>query len=185
LDGVSRRRQNQPAMSVYLVTGVSGSGKSTLAQALNDRGIAAIDTDEDQELARFVDAAGAVVRRPDEPDREWLAAHHWAWNPARLDELLAAHRDETLFLCGNADNATDFGDRYAQVFLLAVDEVTMLRRLADPSRTNDYGLVGDTGELVKRWRPGFQRRLLAVGAIPIDANAPLPTVIDSLLGHIY
>lgn len=170
-------------MSVYLVTGVSGAGKTTLAHALQRRGVAAIDTDADTTLAYFVDTAGAVVDRPPAPDFAWLATHRWVWSPTRLVELLEHHRHDTLFLCGHADNDTEFLERDAGVFLLCLDEITMLRRLADPQRGNDFGAVGDTGEQVRLWRADFQRRMLTLGATPIDASMPVPHVVDLLLAH--
>jgi hypothetical protein len=48
-------------------------------------------------LARSVDAAGNAVEEPDEPNIAWLSQHSWAWNPARLDELIAAAAPATLF----------------------------------------------------------------------------------------
>ncbi len=167
------------------MTGVSGAGKSTLAHELERQGIAAIDTDADAELAYFVDVDGAVVERPLAPDFAWLATHRWVWSPARLVELLERHRDEPFFLCGHADNDTDFLDHYAGVFLLQIDESTMLRRLADPHRANDFGAVGDTREQLKLWRADFQHRMLALGASPIDASMPLHRVADALLAHIH
>ncbi|HEY6424874.1 MAG TPA: pyridoxamine 5'-phosphate oxidase family protein [Pseudonocardiaceae bacterium] len=128
---------------------MSGAGKTTLAHALQRRGVAAIDTDADATLAYFIDTAGAVVDRPPAPDFAWLATHRWVWSPTRLVGLLEHHRNDTLFLCGHADNDTDFLERYAGVFLLCLDEITMLRRLADPQRGNDFGAVGDTGEQVR------------------------------------
>lgn len=168
-------------MGAFLVTGVSGSGKSTLAERLARRGIAAIDTDADPRLARFVDGDGNAVRRPSAPDMVWLATHRWVWSATRLAELLVAHPAEPLFLCGHADNETEFFDRFERILLLQIDESTMLSRLDDPRRENDFGLVGDTREQVKRWRAGFQKRMLELGAIPIDATAPLPVVVDALL----
>jgi adenylate kinase family enzyme len=77
-------------MSAVQITGCSGAGKTTIAALLAERGLASIDADDDPLLARTVDAAGSVVEEPETPDFAWLARHSWAWNPARLDELIAA-----------------------------------------------------------------------------------------------
>jgi hypothetical protein len=53
----------------------------------------------------------------------------WAWDPARLDELIRAAAPATLFACGGADNQQEVADRFTQVFLLEIDEPTMLARL--------------------------------------------------------
>ncbi|MER7583717.1 hypothetical protein [Kitasatospora sp. NPDC097691] len=83
------------------------------------RGLVSIDADADPLLARFVDPSGAVVaKQPTAPDLAWLAQHSWAWDPARLDELIRAAAPATLYVCGGADNQQDIADRFTQVFLL-------------------------------------------------------------------
>ena len=117
-------------MSAVQITGCSGAGKTVIAAVLARRGLAAIDTDDDPFLARFVDAAGSVVaEEPDEPDFAWLSRHGWAWDPARLDELIRAAAPSTLYVCGGADNELELAGRFTQVFLLEIDEPTMLARL--------------------------------------------------------
>ena len=92
-------------MSAVLITGCSGAGKSTIAAVFARRGLASIDADDDPSLARFVDPTGAVVvEEPAAPDLAWLARHSWAWNPARLDELIRAAAPATLYVCGGAAN---------------------------------------------------------------------------------
>jgi hypothetical protein len=61
----------------------------------------------------------------------WLDRHSWAWDPARLDELIRDAAPATLYVCGGADNQQELADRFAQVFLLEIDEPTMLARLWD------------------------------------------------------
>ncbi len=175
-------------MSAVLVTGASGAGKTSVATALACRGLGSVDTDNDPALARFVDAAGAVVECPAAPDFAWLAAHHWTWNPARLDELVLGAGPATLFVCGNAANETDLADRFIQIFLLEIDEPTMLARLDAPGRDNDFGRIGDTREQLRHWLPGYQARMRAFGAIPVDARQSLDRVVDAILAqteHAY
>jgi hypothetical protein len=116
-------------MSAVLITGCSGAGKSTIAAVFARRSLASIDADDDPSLARFVDPTGAVVEEPAAPDLAWLARHSWAWNPARLDELIRAAAPATLYVCGGAANELELADRFTQVFLLEIDEPTMLARL--------------------------------------------------------
>src|SRR5580704_4191584 len=99
-------------MSAVQITGNSGTGKSAVAAVLARRGLAAIDADDDPLLARNVDAAGNVVEAPEEQDFTWLSGHSWAWDPARLDELIAATGPATLYLCGRADNELELADRF-------------------------------------------------------------------------
>jgi hypothetical protein len=84
---------------------------------------------------------------------------------------------------GGADNQLELADRFTRVFLLELDEPTMLARLDAPSRDNDWGRIGDTREYLCRKRPDIQDRLRAFGAIPIDARQPLHQVVDEILSH--
>ena len=147
------------------------------------RGLAAIDADDDPLLARSVDLAGNVVEEePAEPDLAWLARHSWAWNPARLDELIRAAAPATLYVCGGAANELELADRFTQVFLLEIDEPTMLARI-DARQDNHWGRIGDTREYLRRKLPELQDRLRAFGAIPIDTRQPLDQVVDAILSR--
>ena len=134
-----------------MITGCSGAGKTAIAAVLADRGLAAIDADDDPLLARDVDAAGNVVEEPAVPDFAWLSRHSWAWNPARLDELIRAAAPATLYVCGGAANELELADRFTQVFLLEIDELTMLARI-DARPDNDWGRIGGAGKAP--WKPG-------------------------------
>jgi adenylate kinase family enzyme len=170
-------------MSAVQITGCSGAGKTTIAAELARRGLACIDADGDASLARSVDAAGHVVEEPEAPDLAWLARHYWAWDPARLDELIAAAAPATLYVCGGAANELELADRFTHVFLLEIDEPTMLARV-DAREDNDWGRIGDTREHLRRFLPGYQARLRESGAIPIDARQPLGQVIAAILCHL-
>ena len=66
--------------------------------------------------------------------------------------------------------------------MLELDEPTMLARV-DARLDNDWGRIGDTREYLRRFRPGYQARLRASGAIPIDATQPLDQVVDAILSQ--
>src|SRR5579875_873814 len=166
-------------MSAILITGCSGAGKSTIATVLTRRGLAVIDSDNDPLLARMVDAAGNVVEEPAEPDLAWLSRHNWSWDPNRLDAVISAAAPATLYICGGAANELELADRFTQIFLLEIDEPTMLARI-DARADNDWGRVGDTREHLCRFLPGYQARLRACGAIPIDARQPLNDVVGAI-----
>jgi thymidylate kinase len=68
------------------------------------------------------------------------------------------------------------------VFLLEIDEPTMLARL-DTRQDNEWGRAGDSREYIRRLLPGYQDRLRAFGAIPIDARQPLDQVVDVILSR--
>jgi thymidylate kinase len=68
------------------------------------------------------------------------------------------------------------------MLLLEIDEPTMLARL-DARPDNDWGRIGDTREYLRRFLPGYQARLRAFGAIPIDARQSLGQVVDAILSR--
>lgn len=172
-------------MSAVQIAGCSGAGKSAVAAALARLGLVAIDSDDDPFLARFVDPTGAVVAEaPAAPDLNWLARHSWAWDPVRLDELIRAAAPATLYVCGGADNQQEVAGRFAQVFLLEIDEPTMLARLDGRRDYHDWGHIGDTREYLRHKLPALQDRLRASGAIPIDARQPLGQVVAAILSAI-
>ena len=53
----------------------------------------------------------------------------------------------------------------------------------DARQDNDWGRIGDTREYLRSFLPGYQARLRAFGAIPIDARQPLDQVVDAILSH--
>jgi hypothetical protein len=158
-------------VSAVQITGCSGAGKTTIAAVLARRGLASIDADDDPVLARSVDAAGNVVEEPETPDFAWISRHSWAWDPARLDELIRAAGPATLYVCGGAANELQLADRFTHVFLPEIDEPTMLARI-DARPHNDWGRIGDTREHLRRFLPGYQARLRASGAIPSTPGSP-------------
>ena len=171
-------------MRAIQIAGCSGAGKSTVAAMLAHRGLAAIDADDDESLARFVDPLGIVVTEiPAAPDLAWLARHSWAWDSVRLDELIGSAQPATLYVCGGADNQQEVADRFAQVCLLEIDEPTMLARLDARRDHHDWGHVGDTREYLRRKLPILQDSLRASGAIAIDATRPPGQVVDAILSR--
>jgi hypothetical protein len=171
-------------MSAVQIAGCSAAGKSSVAAVLARRGLVSVDADSDPLLARLVDPAGAVVTEPPAaPDLDWLARHSWAWDPARLDEVIRAAAPATLYVCGGADNQHEVAGRFTQVFLLEIDEPTMLARLDARRDYHDWGHIGDTREYLRRKLPALQDSLRASGAIPVDARQPLGQVVDAILSR--
>ena len=170
-------------MRVVQVAGSSGAGKSALSRHLRDLGQHTVSTDGADGLCRWVDAAGALAERPDEPSVSRLGAHHWVWDLARYSDLLASFAPAVgagkLFVCGSAanDDLVDFD----AIVLLDIDEPTMVARVLDPARGNDFGRIGDSLEALVAELPSVRERYLRRGAVVVDATRPLSTVAASVL----
>jgi hypothetical protein len=165
------------------VAGTSGAGKSAVYRQLRTLGHHAVSTDSTDGLCRWVDAAGTPVSRPASPSLQWLAVHRWAWDLSRFDALLRGLEpdvgDATLYLCGSAAN--DDQVEFDAIVLLDIDEPTMVSRVLDPARANDFGRCGDSLADLIAGLPAVRARYLDRGALAVDATAELSTVVSSVL----
>ena len=159
-------------MSAVMITGCSGAGKTTIAPLLARRGLASIDADDDPLLSRFVDPP-APSWNPRQP-RTLPGLPGIAGNgiPARLDQLIGAVAPATLYVCGYAANQLELADRFTLVFLLEIDDPTMLARLDAPNRDNDWGRTGDTREFERRWLPGTKTACAHSARFPSTPHGP-------------
>lgn len=112
---------------------------------------------------------------------EWIQQHRWHWVPERVDQLLAESREHPLVVCGTAANMGDHLARFDLLILLQVDAPTMIQRLTDPSRNNDFGKSESTLQWSLDWRPRLEAEMLAAGAHPVNALQPLAAVTDEIL----
>jgi hypothetical protein len=167
-------------MPAFLVTGNPGSGKSALAVELVRRGVAAIDPDDDPELAHWEDAAGRRVSGPPRPDGDWLGSHRWVWSRSRLQEILARGA-RAVFVCGIARNQDELWDLFDRVFLLRIDEGTQEARLAAHDALHPPGRSEAGRQEIRQGRAVFEAQMLEVGAVPLDGTAPTPVIASELL----
>lgn len=164
-------------MRAFLITGNPGSGKSTLAAELSRRGHVAIDADD---LASWQDSSGVPVESPAEADEAWQLAHRWVWNRARLEAAIAASDDPNglMFVCGIAMNQDEMLDLFERVFLLVIDADAQEARLA---RATSSQRAEGVKQQIREGRPVFQARVLAAGAVPLDATASSESLADAVL----
>ena len=168
-------------MRAFLITGNPGSGKSTLAAELSRRGHVAIDADD---LASWEDSSGVPVEPPSHVDEAWQLAHRWVWNRGRLEAAIAAAGDTTRlrFVCGIALNQDQMLDLFERVFVLVIEadaQETRLTRATSPQRTEGVK------QQIRAGRPIFQARMLATGAVPLDATASPASLADTVLALVY
>jgi broad-specificity NMP kinase len=168
---------------VVQVAGSSGAGKSALSRHLRNLGQHTVSTDGADGVCRWVNSADAIVERPPSPSVSWLGAHRWVWDIARFVDMVASLspvvRDGTLFVCGSAAN--DDLVSFDAIVLLDIDEPTMVARVLDPARGNDFGRIGDSLEALVADLPAVRERYLRRGAVVVDATQPLSTVAAAVL----
>ena len=121
---------------LFIITGISGSGKTTIARQLLERGEVAFDSKINAELYQFIDAEGNVASSVRLNDEGWRATYKWSLNTAELEALLQQYSNaKRVFLCGRA-NLYQYWHKADKVFLLKVDDHTLLERLNSESRDN-------------------------------------------------
>lgn len=171
-------------MPLFLITGSAGTGKSSVCRELKRRGIAAYDTDEDgfakwQNLETgYIHPKSSVKAAQRTP--EFLKMHSWNVQPEEIEQLREGAKDKSVFVCGALGNEDALRHLFDGVFALYVDDATLKHRLATRSG-NDWGTqeheVQQTLAAHHANYPVYQRN----GAVIVDANQPLPAVVDAIL----
>jgi dephospho-CoA kinase len=147
-----------------LVTGMSGTGKSTALQVLGERGHRVVDTDTD-EWSHWVTL----------PD----GSTDWVWREDAITELLADHRQGTLFVAGCKSNQGRFYAQFDHVALLSASADVLFARIA-ARNNNPYGKKPEDRDLILQHLAEIEPRLRATATIEIDASAPIFQVVDQL-----
>ena len=169
-------------MPLIFVTGVSGSGKSTVREELARRGFEAYDTDEDAISQWRHKVTGEITPLVAEAHRtpQFLAENEWWADPERLRGLAREARTRNIFVCGAVTNDDAVLPLFERVFLLSIDEATMRHRLATRS-AHDFGTKPHELEVLLAWGAVIDAHYAGLGAIVVDAERPLPLVVDEIL----
>ena len=101
-----------------------------------------------------------------------------------LEQAIRDNPDKPyIFVCGRG-NIRQQWNLAQKVFLLQVDEETMLARLNNPTRDNVFAKDKETQQKLKDNLEFVQRSLKNAGAIAIDAKQPLNNVVETILSYI-
>jgi len=154
----------------YLIEGVSCTGKTSVCDELQRRGYHTIHGD--RELAYWGDPeAGEPL--------DSTAYQHFIWDVDEVRALVADHSHTASFFCGGSRNFDRFIDLFDGVFVLEVDLETLNRRLALRPE-DEWGGPASDGESHARLQHATKEDI-PKNAIVIDATAPLPRVVDTIL----
>lgn len=155
----------------YLVEGVSGAGKTSVCGELQRRGYLAINGDT------------ALAYQGDPETGEPLAGvthEHHIWDVDRVRALIADQDEEVTFFCGGSRNFSKFVSLFDGVFVLEIDLDTLNRRLEDRPEDEWGGRPAERELIVRLHRT---QEDVPRNGMAIDANAPLPRVVDEILRH--
>ncbi|TCC44805.1 nucleoside kinase [Kribbella pittospori] len=159
----------------YLIDGGSGTGKTTVCDELQRRGYQAIHGDRE------------LRATPDPATSDVASDSHLppVWDVAKVKSLIAGQDEAVTFFCGGCRNSSEFIDLLDGVFILeVVDLDTVMRRIdervaVDPT---DWGGRQEEREIIMRLH--HTKEGIAQGC-PIDATAPLESVVDDILRRIH
>jgi dephospho-CoA kinase len=141
-------------MARVLVTGMSGVGKTTVLDELRRRGHLTVDTDYDGwEL----------------PDG--------TWDQARMDQLLARHRD--VIVSGTVDNQGRFYDRFDHVVLLSAPLPVLIDRVTGRT-TNPYGKTPQQRAEIARYVRTVEPLLRRGATLELDGQRPISELADAI-----
>lgn len=167
------------------ISGTSGTGKSTIVNSLNNRGIAALDTDS---LGAWRDKAtgdkaqwypNAALKWQEKV--AWHNKHHWIIDPTRFRTLLA--EKPIRVVAGLAANQHDFEDLFTTNILLQCDEDVFVQRIRQRQDTS-YGKDAAELQAILGAYKHLEADMLRRGAVPINANKPLELVVDEVLSYL-
>lgn len=174
-------------MPLIYITGVEGTGKSTICNELVLRGFTAYDMDELKIAAICDRETGEVAvypRDPAERTRSWRKAHSWCIVSSRFDLVEDQAANNTVILCGTAENETDFLHRFSLVIALVADVNTIKDRLLHRSGKNNYGKNPNELETVLQKQSVISGYYSDIGAHLIDSTQPIEKVVREIIAVI-
>ena len=168
-------------MKVFYITGISGAGKSSVVEKLSEKGVFSIDADSVKGLTHWIDkATGKISEWNPGMSQEWYRGHKYICDKEKLVNLIKNSPKEIVVVAGLFNNRSELRDLFNKVFLLQCKEETFLKRIIERENHN-FGKHILEQENILSWYKNFEKETLNEGAIPINTDKPL----DSVVGEIF
>ncbi|PIQ91742.1 MAG: hypothetical protein COV70_02100 [Parcubacteria group bacterium CG11_big_fil_rev_8_21_14_0_20_39_22] len=170
-------------MKKIFITGISGTGKTTIAKELEKKGVYTIDVDEVEGLCTWIDKNRGQKASDDAIlNDEFVSNHEWVCSVPQLIELMNKG-DDVVVILGSPSNQKDFLHLFDKVLLLQCPPEVFIERI-EMRTNNEFGKDKTAQKLILGWYEDFEKEMLDIGAIPIDATQPTDDVVEQVLKKI-
>ena len=162
---------------------MSGTGKTAIAELLDKKGVHSISIDEVEGLCVWRNKiSDEVVEYEAELNEDFIKAHDWICDVDYLQKLMSK-KEGVVVVLGSASNQKEYLALFDEVLLLQCKPETFIERIKQ-RKDNIFGKDESAQKLILSWYKDFEDNLLKNGAIAVDANKPLATIVDEIMARI-
>lgn len=169
-------------MPLIYVTGAPGAGKTTLQEELTNRGLKTYDLDNPNLGGPHNKASGERVVIPPAAERtqDWFDNHEWVTYEQALDDLKVQAKDNTIYICGVAENDGKILHLFDKIVYLQLSDEILAKRLSNRG-VDDYGKNKfELEEIIER-KYRLDKRYGEMNVVYVDASMPVIDAADSII----
>ena len=167
-----------------LLTGIAGTGKSTIINALNERGITAIDLHELPDLFSWKNIkTGEPVEYSPVQSKEWFEENGRFCDTEKLKEILNQY-DDVIVAGTTSEDQKGFISYFDKVILLQCDADTIIHRMKTRNNKSGYGKTKAEQEDNIKWQNEFDSLMISLGATPIKTDGDIDKTVNKIIGFV-
>ncbi|HSX24633.1 MAG TPA: AAA family ATPase, partial [Candidatus Andersenbacteria bacterium] len=156
------------------------TGKSSLCKHLNSLGYIAYDIDAVPGLCSWRSKkTGEIGDYYPNIGREWLDQYDWICDEEKLKKLFVNNKD--VLICGISSNQKKLLPLFEKVILLTLDNDLLRQRLANRTGENEFAKTESEQLHILEWKDDWEKETLEAGAVQINANQPLESIVKEIL----